>query len=337
MDSVTITDVAKKAGVSLATVSRVLSGKNPVRPQTKEKVMAAIKELNYKPNALARQLRTQQTYTIVVIVPDIGNYLYHGLIHGIEAEAQNNGYQVLVADVKGQPSIENYYFQAIQGHAIDGIISASANVTRKILQQIAGEYPMVMALQQVPDSMVPSVTINNAAAMRDITNHLIRLGHREIAYISSSSRLFLYDRRYEGFQEALRNSGLSLDSSLVHLDEPSMQGGYNCAMNLLNSGKRFTAIVAAGDSMALGAIKALKENDVRVPEDVAVVGIDDLDISRFWDPGLTTVRQPLKEIGQRSFHKLLAMINGEPVPRVNDILPYELVIRQSCGAYLPPK
>lgn len=331
MKTVTIKDVAKKAGVSLATVSRTLSGKDPVRPETRERVMTAIKELNYSPNAFARQLRTQHTNNVVVIVPDIGNSIYHKFIRGVEAEASQNGYQILIADVKGQPDIEKYYFKAIQERAVDGIISASASIAEKILNQIAKDYPLIMAMQQIPNMTVSSVTIDNMTASREITTHIIRLGHKTIAYISSNQNLLLYQDRLIGYQNALENHGIRFDKNLVRFDEPSIQGGYKCMCQLLDSEKNITAVVTAGDTMAIGAMRAIQEYGMKVPDDIAVVGFDDIEISSYWTPALTTIRQPVYQIGQRSFQRLLNMINTGNISGSKDIIPHELIIRKSCG------
>lgn len=330
---VTISDVAKAAGVSLATVSRVIHNQGSVRPETKEKVRQVIEDLNYQPNALARQLRTQETKTVIAIVPSIENALFQEVIHGIGTEAEKMGYQMLIADMHSQPSIEEHYLNAIRQHQVDGIISMSANMAQKLTQQIADEYPLVMAIQSLKDSCIPCVSIDNAAAARAMMMHLIRLGHREIAYITTSTALLLYQERLDSYQKTLQECGIPVDQDLIRYGEPTITGGFEQAEALLATGKRFTAIFAAGDTMALGAIKALKKNGVRVPEDCAVVGFDDIALSALWDPPLTTIRQPKEEIGRRAFRKLLALMKKQPLLNTQDILPCELVIRESCNYY----
>ncbi len=334
MHTITIRDVAKTAGVSMGTVSRVLSNQGPVKQATRERVLRVIEELDYRPNALARQLRTNETKTVVAIVPDVQNSLFHEVIFGIASEAEANGYQVLIADINSQPSIEEHYFNAIQQRQIDGIISMSANMVQKLMQRIAGEYPLVMAVQSFANGSIPCVSIDNAAAARAMMTHLIRMGHRNIAHITSSRPILVYQDRLNSYISALEEYGIPLDTEIVRYGEPSIQGGFEQMESLLAKKKKFTAVFAAGDTMAIGAIKALKKQGLRVPLDCAVVGFDDIELSAFWDPSLTTIRQPKVQIGQCAFRKLFALMKKEPILNTRDILQYELVIRESCGYYL---
>lgn len=334
MNTVTIKDVAKAAGVSLGTVSRVLRNHGSVKPSTRERVLQVIEELNYHPNALARQLRTQETKTVVAIVPNIQNVLFHEVLFGIESEAESNGYQVLIADMHGQPTIEMHYFNAIQQRQVDGIISMSANMAQKLIEEGAGEYPMVMAIQSFENDSIPCVSIDNAAAAKAMMTHLIRIGYRNIAHITSSASLLLYQDRLNSYINTLKEHDIPVDMELVRFGDSTIQGGYEQMESLLATGKPINAVFAAGDTMAIGAIKALKKNGLRVPQDCAVVGFDDIELSSLWEPSLTTIRQPKVQIGQFAFRKLLALMKKEPILNMKDILPYELVIRESCGYYL---
>ena len=333
MSTVKISDVAKAANVSSATVSRVLSNSDTVRPATREHVLAVMKKLNYQPNALAQQLRTQATKTAIVIVPDIRNLLFHEVINGIEAEAASSGYQVLLADMHGQPSVESYYVSAVQRRQVDGIISMSANMTQKLLSQIAGEYPIVMALQGFDSPSIPFVSIDNAAAARTMTAHLVKLGHRKIAHISGSAPL-PYQERLNSYRAVLEENGIPFSEALVGRGEASIRGGYTQMKAMLERGEDFTAFFAAGDTMAIGAIQALQEAGRRVPQDCAVAGFDDIELSSVLSPKLTTIRQPTFQIGQQSFKMLLSLMKKEPVPSTHVVLPHELVIRDSCGYWL---
>lgn len=333
MSTVKISDVAKAANVSSATVSRVLSNSDTVRPATREHVLAVMKKLNYQPNALAQQLRTQATKTVIVIVPDIRNLLFHEVINGIEAEAASSGYQVLLADMHGQPSVESYYVSAVQRRQVDGILSMSANMTQKLLNQIAGEYPIVMALQGFDSPSIPFVSIDNAAAARTMTAHLVKLGHRKIAHITGSAPL-PYQERLNSYRAVLEENGIPYSPALVGCGEASIRGGYEQMKAMLERGEDFTAVFAAGDTMAIGAIQALQEAGRRVPQDCAVAGFDDIELSSVLSPKLTTIRQPTFQIGQQSFKMLLSLMKKEPVPNTHVLLPHELVIRDSCGYWL---
>ena len=334
MNSVKISDVAKAAGVSLATVSRVISNRGSVRPETREHVMQVIKALNYQPNALARQMRTQKTKTVIVIVPNIANSLFHPVILGIESEAEQNGYQVLIADMHDQPSVEMHYMNAIQQRQVDGIISMSANMTQKLIQEVSSEYPIVMAIQSFQSDTIPSVSIDNFTAAKAITTHLIRMGHQKIAHITSARPLSLYQERLEGYTAALKEHNIPVDPLLIRYGEPTLQGGYEQMQALLSTQEEIAAVFAAGDTMAIGAMKALKQAGIQIPQSCAVAGFDDIELASFWDPPLTTIRQPAVQIGQCAFRKLLALMNRETVINLRDILPYELVIRESCGYFL---
>lgn len=327
---ITITDVAKAAGVSTATVSRVLHNK-AVKPHTKEAVMNAIKELNYKPNALAQQLRTQKTKTVIVVVPDISNTFFSEILFGIEDAAREHDYQILIADMHNQPNIENYYFQAIQQRTIDGIISLSATIAKNLMEQIAEEYPIVVACQYLDNYMVPNVTIDNISAATAITEHLIQLGHTRIAHIAGDPNSLLYRDRFNGYIAALAKHNIPIDLSLVRYGVSSIQSGYDEMKYLLNQDPSISAVFAAGDIIAVGAINALKESGKRVPEDCAVVGFDDIEIASFWEPPLTTVRQPRRKLGQTAFRKLYKLMNQHPLKSVQDVLDYEIMIRESCG------
>lgn len=334
MNAPTIKDVANAAGVSVATISRVLSNPDVVKPATKEHVLQIIKEMNYQPNVLARQLRTQTTKAVIVIVPNIENSFFHGILSGIGSEAERHGYQMLIADLKSQPSLENYYIEAIKQRQVDGIISLSANMTQKLETMITEKYPLVMVVQCVPNYAIPSVAIDNMAASKALMTHLIRLGHRNIAHLTVSPMQIPYQDRLKSYISVLEEHNIPVDNELISYGEPSIKGGYDQMWTLLSKQKNITAVFAAGDTMAIGAMKALKDQGLRVPEDCAVVGFDDIDLSAVWEPALTTIRQPKETMGKTAFQKLLALMQNEPVAVSQEFLPYELVIRESCGYFL---
>ncbi len=334
MNAPTIKDVANAAGVSVATISRVLSNPDLVKPATKEHVLQIIKEMNYQPNVLARQLRTQTTRAVIVIVPNIENSFFHGILSGIGTEAERQGYQMLIADLKSQPSLEKHYIEAIKQRQVDGIISLSANMTQKLETLITERYPLVMVVQCVPNYKIPSVSIDNMAASKALMTHLIRLGHREIAHLTVSPLQMPYQDRLNGYISALEEHKIPVDNELISYGEPAIKGGYDQMWTLLAKQKKFTAVFAAGDTMAIGAMKALKDQGLRVPEDCAVVGFDDIDLSSVWEPAITTIRQPKEMMGRIAFQKLLALMQNEPIAVSQEYLPYELVIRESCGYFL---
>lgn len=328
---ITISDVAREAGVSTATISRVLHNSDSVKPATRDIVLATIRRLNYNPNALARQMRTQKTHSVIVTVPDIGNLFFSEVIYGIERSARKHGYQIMLVDMHEQSELEDYYFQAIQQHTIDGIISLSASVAKSLMEKVAEKYPIVVACQYLENYSVPNVTIDNIRAAEAMTEHLISLGHKKIAHISGPPSELLYRNRLNGYLSALSKHHFNIDLELVKYGLPTIQDGYNNMKSLLEQDSSITAVFAAGDVIAFGAIKAIKDAGLRVPEDCAVVGFDDLDMAAFLTPALTTVRQPRKEIGDTAFDMLLTLMEHKQVEQTQVVLDYELIIRDSCG------
>lgn len=333
----TVKDVAKKAGVSIATVSRVIRNEEIVTPKTREIVLSAIKELNYQPNALARQLRQQETNTVIVIVPDIGNTFFHEILLGIESEAEKYGYQVLIVDMHNKPDIESHYLHALQQRQVDGVISLSANVAKSLMEQVATSSPVVVACQYLDNSNIPNVTIDNIGAARTMVEYLIKLGHTRIAHLTSHPTALLYRDRFNGYISALANHNIPIDLELVKYGESTIASGYEMMSSLLELSNPVTAVFAAGDVMAIGALKALKNAGLNVPGDCSVAGFDDIEISSIFEPALTTISQPKLLMGKTSFKKLLKLMKGEPLAEQQELLNYKLIIRESCGKVKPSK
>lgn len=330
----TIQDVVKLSGVSVATVSRVIHNSPNVLPATREKVLAAIRELDYRPNMLAQQFRTQRTGHVLVLLPRLGDSFYSEILKGIESVADKEGYHIFVANTNNAPEKERYYFESLIQKQTDGIIDFSASLPREYMNEIAQQHPVVVACRYLADAQLPNVTIDNMAAAREMTEYMLNLGHRRIAYISGNTGLALYRSRLYGYRQALEERGIAVEDELLRMADPDIQGGYEATLQLLRGAGDFTAIVTSGDTLAVGAIKALQERGLRVPEDVAVCGFDDVELSSLISPTLTTVRQPRNLIGRRSMEKMLERIsgNGENIPE-QIVLPYELVIRASSGKY----
>ena len=333
----TIHDVAREAGVSIATVSRVLQGSPKVQPKTKELVEEAISRLDYRPNRLAQQFRNQKTKDILVILPDIGNTFFTEILAGIERVAQKNGYSILIANSHGDQWTEEHYFEQLGQKQVDGVISFSSVLPSEQLLGYAADNPVVVGLRYVNQTEVPNVTIDNFKAAADMTSYILNLGHQKICYLAGPAKVQLYQSRLQGFLSAVSERGLSIDAGLITNCNASIQSGFDAVSNLLNSGAEFTAVVASGDTMAIGAIRALNAQGFRVPEDVAVVGFDDIELARLLSPTLTTIRQPQQQIGRRSMEMLLDLINGKPIRNYRTVLDYELVIRESSGSFLKPK
>ncbi|MBQ6385804.1 MAG: LacI family DNA-binding transcriptional regulator [Lachnospiraceae bacterium] len=330
----TIEDVAREAGVSTATVSRIIHNSSQVLPETRRKVEEVIERLNYHPNRLARQFRTQRTGNILVLLPEPDNSFFHGIIAGIESVAAQQGYHVLIAATHNDPAQITYYFECLQQKQIDGIITFSAEIDPETLQKYASQFPIVAAIRYYKGMKVPNVTIDNRKAARDITSYLLNLGHRQVACLAGDTDIILYRDRLDGFFDAMKERGLEADPSLIIRSDVSIESGLDAAAKLLGAGVPFTGIVTCGDTMAIGAARALKNAGIKVPDDVAVTGFDDIPLSALFSPPLTTVRQPRRQIGIRCMEKLLDLIEGRPLPNRQEVLPYELVIRESSGNFI---
>jgi len=327
---VRIADVAKMANVSTATVSRVISNAGTVKKETAEKVLEAIKKLNYQPNMLARQLRRSETKTILVVVPDITNTFFSAVLRGIESVAIENGYQVLLGDARNDVESETSFLTILGQKKADGLILLTARTDQKILEILSQDYPVVLACEYYEGSKLPTVSIDNVSSARRATEYLISLNHKRIGHISGPLNIVVGRDRCRGFQQAMAQHGLSVDPSLVQEGEFSFESGFNLMIKFLSLENPPTAIFAGNDEMAMGAIKAAKSKGLRVPEDLSVVGFDDIQFSSIFEPALTTVAQPTFDMGQKAMRLLLKLILNEELEKDQFILQDKLVVRESC-------
>ncbi|WP_047152255.1 LacI family DNA-binding transcriptional regulator [Aneurinibacillus tyrosinisolvens] len=328
---VRIVDVAKKANVSTATVSRVLSKPETVKKETTQKVLEAIEKLNYQPNALARQLRRSETKTILVVVPDITNPFFSKVLRGIESIAVAKGYQVLLGDAGNDVERENGYLNILRQKKADGMILLTARMDSSIVEEMAQEYPVVLACEYIDGSKIPTVSIDNVSSARKATEYLIKLGHKRIGFISGPMNVVLGKDRLKGFYQAMTRYNLTVESFLVQEGDFSYESGFNMMMKFLALNDLPTAVFAANDEMAFGAIKAIKSKGLRVPHDISVVGFDDIKFSSIFEPALTTISQPAFEIGSEATRLLIRLINREEIQREQYMLEDQLIIRDSCS------
>lgn len=326
-----IKDVAKRANVSTATVSRVLRNTGNVTEETRQRVLEAIEALNYQPNVLGRYLRRMETETVLVVVPDIMNPFFSKVLRGIEAVALKHGYQVLLGDTQNDARLEEQYLNVLPQRQVDGMIFLTARIRKELMEEMARQFPIVLACEYLEGADIPTVSIDNISSARKATEHLIRLGHCRIAHLSGPMNIILSRDRLRGYQQALAQHELEADAALVQEGDFTYESGYNLTLKLLALEKPPTAIFAANDEMAIGAIKAVRHRGGRVPDDVAVVGFDDIQMASIFEPSLTTIAQPMFEIGQKAMELLLELIEGTSARRRQLVLPDRLVIRDSCG------
>lgn len=330
--SYNIREVAQAAKVSVATVSRTLQMPDVVAPHTRSRVQAAIEKLGYAPNAQARMLRTARTHVIVALVPDISNPFFAEVIRGIEQVAHQNGYSVLLGDTQNSRVRERAYAQLLATKQADGLITLLPHVPP---MTIPGRAPIVNACEYVKDKSVTSVYVDNVAAAREATEYLLALGHRDIAFVTGPMDSPISVDRDRGYEEALTLAGIKRDRKLTAAGDFSVEAGIRAVDTMLAKERRFTAVFCSNDEMAIGALRALKSKGLRVPEDVSVMGFDDIRFARYMDPPLTTVAQPKDELGREAMNMLIELLRGVDVPARKRILPTQLIVRSStarCGA-----
>ncbi|KYD29086.1 hypothetical protein B4109_1707 [Geobacillus stearothermophilus] len=294
-------------------------------------MLEAIEALNYQPNVLGRYLRRMETETVLVVVPDIMNPFFSKVLRGIEAVALKHGYQVLLGDTQNDARLEEQYLNVLPQRQVDGMIFLTARIRKELMEEMARQFPIVLACEYLEGADIPTVSIDNISSARKATEHLIRLGHCRIAHLSGPMNIILSRDRLRGYQQALAQHELEADAALVQEGDFTYESGYNLTLKLLALEKPPTAIFAANDEMAIGAIKAVRHRGGRVPDDVAVVGFDDIQMASIFEPSLTTIAQPMFEIGQKAMELLLALIEGTSARRRQLVLPDRLVIRDSCG------
>ncbi|OMP66987.1 LacI family DNA-binding transcriptional regulator [Domibacillus epiphyticus] len=327
---VSIKDVAQKANVSTATVSRVISKPEAVKEETSKKVLKAIQELNYQPNVLARQLRRLETKTILVIVPDITNTFFSKVLRGIESVAVSNGYKVILGDAGNDVEREEEYLNVLRQKQADGIVMLTARMETGVIEKFSVDYPLVLACEYIEGSTIPTVSIDNVSSARKATEYLIALGHEKIGTITGPLNVVLGKDRLKGYTQAMARHNLSVEPFLVQEGTFTFDSGYNMMMKFLALSNPPTAVFAANDEMAFGAVKAVKSRGLRVPEDVSVIGFDDIEFSAIFEPPLTTISQPTFEIGTKAMELLLKLMNEDEITRNQYILEDSLIERDSC-------
>lgn len=326
---VTMKDVARLAGVSTATVSRILRDPDAGTEETVQRVMDAVRKLNYEPNVLARNLRKQETRFVIVVLPDITNPFFSRILRGMEDTAQAAGYNVLLCNTDNDPARELTYIKILQRRGADGIIFLTARVDKSHILQLSHTLPVVLACEYVEGLPVPMVSIDNLSAAFTAVNHLLQLGHKRIAMINGPGNVILCRERLTGYRLALQQAGISFDPALVRNGTFHHDSGVEAMKSLLEEAGPLTAVFCANDEMAIGAINCAKSRGLRVPEDLAVVGFDDIDFASMYDPPVTTVAQPMYQIGETAMRLLLSKVRGEPVAEEQVVLPYRLVVRRS--------
>jgi LacI family transcriptional regulator len=338
----TISDVAKRAGVSAMTVSRVLNDTGHTSAQTRARVEAAIDELRYVPNALARQLRSKRTKTIALVVSDISNPYFTTIARGVEDFFVAHGYSVMYCNTDEDESEEDQYLLALIERQVDGVLLVPSRSTGESFRLLeAHGTPFVVIDRRVTSRSVDSVRCDSEAGAHALVEHLIKLGHRRIAVLTGAPSISTSMDRVTGARRAHEEAGLELPDAMIrygsfNYGKSNQADGQRMAMDVLTgAGPRPTALFCANNFIAFGAIRALREAGLRVPDDMSVVAFDDLPEEWLSEPFLTVARQPAYDIGHRAAAMLMDHITGaQPPSGASVILPFEFVIRRSSG---PPR
>lgn len=330
----TIDDVARKAGVSPVTVSRVINGASNVKLATREKVMRAIEELHYVPSTAARSLRSKRTNTLALLVPDITNPFWTTVSRGVEDSAQSGGYSVLLCNTDESPEKLLRYLDVIISQRVDGaIITPYDSNARDFAKLRDRKIPTVVIDRRVDGWKVDTVRGDSISGARALVKHLIELGHTRIAIISGPRITSTAEERVTGYQIALAEAGISIDARLIRRGEFRASSGERLTHQVFEEGLDPTAIFASNNAIAMGVIKAVNQRGLNIPEDIALVCFDDFPNLCGVSPFLTAVVQPAYEMGKKAAELLLNRLeSGEILPPRHVIFPSSLIIRYSCGS-----
>ncbi len=334
----TIKDVAKLAGVSPSTVSRVIADNRRISPATKERVKKLMTELDYHPNMIARSLIKRTSHTLGLILSRstdsaFSNPFFSEIIRGISAVTQSYHYNLMLATAEDYAEEARQCLQMVTEKRVDGILLLASRVNDELIPELLqNSYPFVVVGRSPEINKCFSVNNDNIQAAYLAVRHLFNLGHQKIALLNGPEEYILCQDRYEGYRFAFREFGIEHDPLLVKKGAFSQDDGYRLTLELLTLKPPPTAIFAVDDLMALGAYKAIKEKKLRIPEDIAVVGFNDDPLASVIEPNLTTVRIPIYEMGVAASKMIIALLQNQEVFPAQKILSSELIIRDSCGS-----
>lgn len=328
--AVTIKDIAKAADVSVTTVSRVLNDKPDVSPNTRENVLEKINELGYKPNSIARGLALQKTNTLGLIIPDISNPFFPDIARGVEDMANQKGYSVIFCNTDNEQKKEKEAIELMKEKQVDGILLSLSTTNEKELKNLRQvEYPIVQIDRKIPNINYPSITIDNVKSAYTATKFLIENGHKKIAHITGDLETITGYQRLKGFKKAISEKNIKLNNAYIKDGDYSKRSGYDNMLALLKSNNPPSAVFIANDLMAVGAYQAVFEMNLSIPEDISIIGHDNIDVTKLVNPTLTTMAQPKYKLGKKAVQLLIAEIESNELSNEEIILNTNLINRNS--------
>jgi len=326
----TIRDVARQAGVSHQTVSRVINGSEDVLPETRALVEAAIEQMSFRPSAIARSMARGQTHTLACISPNLTDYTFASVIEGAQTEARQHKYFILSSSASDPQSFHELIDELIGHRRVDGLIVINPYSDERH-QFIPRDYPVVFVGARSHDETICSVSLDDEKLAYEATHHLLSLGHTRIALITGPMEEDCSQDRTEGYQRALREAGIPFDETMIVEGDWSATSGQSALLSFVEQGRTPTAVFAQNDRMAMGVLHAARDVNLKVPAQLAVIGVDDMPLASYFDPPLTTMRQDMPLIGQKATRMLLDIIENKQTPARHLKLPAQLVVRHSTS------
>ncbi len=326
----TLRDVARLAGVSHQTVSRVINGSEDVLPETRANVDAAIKQLGYRPNAIARSMARGQTHTLACISPNLTDYTFASVIEGAETEARQHDYFLLSSSATDPKAFHALVDELVGHRRVDGLIVINPYSDDRF-QHIPEKFPVVFVGAQSHEQKISSVCLDDEKVAYEATRHLISLGHTDIALVTGPMEEDCSLDRTEGYRRALQEAGIPFDDSKIIEGDWSATSGQDALLSFVEQGRVPTAVFAQNDRMAMGVLRAARDVNIKVPTQLAVIGVDDMPLSSYFDPPLTTMRQDMPRIGQEATRMLLDIIQKKNTDQREMKLSAQLVVRQSTS------
>lgn len=331
MKQATMQDVARKAGVSVATVSRVINDGGNVAPSTIKKINQAIKELDYQPNIWARSLRRQESKTILTSIPTLKNPYYANILNGIDNCAKSHGYMISIVVTNGDRKREADMLELLPKGQADAAILLTTSIHNDAVSRIAEQYPIIQCCEYCDDDQITHISIDNQLAAQQAVQYFIQQGHQKIAYIGSVNQNISTTLRAQGYQNAMIDAGLAVDQRWFQNADANygFQSGLHIALDMLSCDNRPTAIFCISDVLALSCIRASRTLGLRVPEDISIIGFDNVEYASMFEPELSTIAQPQHMLGETSVQELLRQMQGKSKAGRSIFLEHQLLIRNS--------